>query len=179
MNRTHYLTDMSDAEWNYIAPFSLLLQDMGVPGFIALVTFSTLFSICCEVDARGICFPTISHPGKRYTAIFACDQEWIPETLLLHVGIGKICSRAAFRVVAHSCLHCRAFGDVLALHCIACYNAESTAGESTFMAYPEHVEHLTPTGHIITYVSEFSRFRQRMRQADEPRARWARRKQDH
>ncbi len=36
----------------------------------------------------------------------------------------------------------RAFGDVLALHFIACYNADNTAEESAFIANVQHVERL-------------------------------------
>ena len=70
MTRTHYLTDVSDAEWNCIASLFPALLYMGVHGFIALVKFSMRSFICSEVDARGVCFPTISLPGKRCTTPF-------------------------------------------------------------------------------------------------------------
>src|SRR5437762_1818840 len=77
MNRTQYLTDMSDAEWNCIAPFFLLPLFMVDLASTANVRSSMPFSICCEADARGVCFPTTCLHGKRCTTTFVCGRTMV------------------------------------------------------------------------------------------------------
>ncbi len=59
MLRIPYLTDLSDAEWNCIAPLLPVPCYMGVHGFILLLKSSMPSSTSSEVDALGACFPTI------------------------------------------------------------------------------------------------------------------------
>jgi putative transposase len=64
MNRTTYITDLRDEEWECIAPLLPAPLHMGVPGFTAFVKSSMPSSTSYAVGALGVCFPTICLLGK-------------------------------------------------------------------------------------------------------------------